>query len=1752
MTIRNKFAFDLNFPLSEFEQKKKSMDSSSIAHESDIVSTERNILPERFISNKQQGNYLEDGSGDGNGKAAEHWLLAAIFNFFWVISYFISGSTHIAFRSSWYIVSLLLLKFPKWIIVEANHIHLTIPFSVLVVTLAIIFYVSYEFLKGRLLSEYKNLTSDLNTDSLNSKNSKSSRLLHHDSKDSNTTRRRRYSSGKLLSSALHESHSGINGGDDGDDTFLSSYLDQFLSAIRIFGYLEKPVFHDLTKNMKTQKLDEGEILLLDNSVGFAIVVEGTLDIYHEVEEKGNMNDIDGDFMVDDNQSIYSILKRKKKKYSTSRHGQYNNNSDPGHYNGHNVNGEDEDDDDGILQMRSSSRNQNIPSFDAIESSSSDEESDINDGDSESESESDDESTGFIRLKDGLGKFQLLNTVKAGNPVSSLVNILNLFTSANDNVTSPSRTGRMDSNYTNPVERPTSKLSTSIEESAMRLELGKYSLSPTEASYRSTSNPSNNFSKDNDPLSKSISGPDAVTTPSLPPLNNRAFVIPKVVARAATDCTIAIIPPQAFAKLKAKYPRSASHIIQMILTKLYHVTFQTAHKYLGLTQEIAYTELLLNRTVSYDLPNYLKEIVIDRFKDKGKDMNLQKGFQSPTSSRLTSNFNGNSNNQRTNSRNSQTLMSSRDLRKTRPELSQQSSMIHSPTPITGSRHVVLESRDKYNPGDLLSNVPLSRINLASPSSRGFDYSSMKKESSPQSSVNSRKRSTTGERPRLLKRPSIYNNQSSSRSDALKGNNSNNKDINFTSFSAQEETEDSVVRMALVEAMLTYLGVNKTNMSILPGIYDGAPSEPHSHRASEISLVSSYTSSAAPQTTIRILPKEYAIVSTRKQKQSSKKRRKYKEEISPTLDYEYAKNEFAQAIELQYFKQGTVIVEQDTRGKGLYYVVSGKIDVTTSTVSDHEIFNSTRDKKKKKSKTLFTIESGGIAGYLSSLVSYKSFVTLIAKTDVYVGFLPYQTLEKLCDKYFLIYLRIAESLTSLLTPRMLKLDHALEWLHLNASDTLFNQGDPANGIYVILNGRLRQLRNPELEENSTDYPNDGEEKDSSRDSTIVMGELGQGESFGEVEVLTAMDRISSMVAVRDTELARIPRSLFELLAIEHPSIMIRVSRLVAKKILGQGQANMALPKIGSGSNLRHDLNLTIPPSSSSSIHTHSYGNDNSNQMNNANFRTITILPITSGLPVESFAMKLVHAFKQVGRTTIGLNQRTTLSHLGRHAFDKLAKLKESGYFAELEELYQTVVYIADTPVKSSWTKTCIAQADCVILLARADDSPEIGEYERLLLKSKTTSRTELVLLHNERSVEPGMTQRWLRSRSWVHNHYHIQFAMDSLVNSSNVKDTGGNIGALNLVDKFIQTELGRKTQYNISKLLPESIKMTVENFSSRFMKRKRQYYTPVHRHKDDFLRLARILSGQAIGLVLGGGGARGLSHLGILQALEECGIPIDMIGGTSIGSFVGGLYAKDYDLVPIFGRIKKFAGRISSIWRMLSDFTWPVTSYTTGHEFNRGIWKSFGDTRIEDFWVQYFCNSTNITESVQEIHSYGYAWRYVRASMSLAGLLPPIEDNGSMLLDGGYVDNLPVLEMKARGCNTIFAVDVGSVDDRTPMKYGDSLNGFWIILNRWNPFSKHPNIPTMAEIQVRLGYVSSVNALEKAKRTPGVIYVRPPIENYATLDFGKFEEIYKVGADFGKVFLQALAEEGKMPYIPGSNADLVGDVETGFFLHRRNSI
>jgi lysophospholipid hydrolase len=86
--------------------------------------------------------------------------------------------------------------------------------------------------------------------------------------------------------------------------------------------------------------------------------------------------------------------------------------------------------------------------------------------------------------------------------------------------------------------------------------------------------------------------------------------------------------------------------------------------------------------------------------------------------------------------------------------------------------------------------------------------------------------------------------------------------------------------------------------------------------------------------------------------------------------------------------------------------------------------------------------------------------------------------------------------------------------------------------------------------------------------------------------------------------------------------------------------------------------------------------------------------------------------------------------------------------------------------------------------------------------------------------------------------------------------------------------------------------------------------------DFARLARWLCGKSIGVVLGGGGARGISHVGALRALRDRDIPIDMVGGTSIGAFIGGLYAREADMLTTHARAKRFSGRLSTLWRLLT--------------------------------------------------------------------------------------------------------------------------------------------------------------------------------------------------------------------------------------------
>ncbi|KAJ3364665.1 phosphatidylcholine and lysophosphatidylcholine phospholipase [Allomyces javanicus] len=856
-----------------------------------------------------------------------------------------------------------------------------------------------------------------------------------------------------------------------------------------------------------------------------------------------------------------------------------------------------------------------------------------------------------------------------------------------------------------------------------------------------------------------------------------------------------------------------------------------------------------------------------------------------------------------------------------------------------------------------------------------------------------------------------------------------------------------------------------------------------------------------------------------------------------------------VEIRFYPKGSILAKSGQAVDGLFFIIDGLLAVSTAGAVASSMVAAQTTAATAASAAgggpQFFIRPGGLGNYMSVLTGHPSFLQLEARTDVCVGFLKKAAVDRLVDRQPTVILTLAHRLVSVLNPLVLHIDFAMEWTQVNAGHVLYRQGDSSDSIYLLLNGRVRSIW----------------EHGTVGGAFDVIAEYGQGDSVGELEVLMESPRPYTTHAIRDTELARIPHTLFHALALRHPEITLAIARLIAAR--AQQLAPLApAPRLGVG------LGMGVGMGAMSA--------------NNANLRTVAVIPVNASVPIVEFAEHLRGALATIGASATALYQATVIDVLGKHAFSKIGKLKLVSWLAEQEDRHRIVMYVADSGVSTPWTQRCVRQADCILLVALADQEPVIGEYERYLLGIKTTARKELVLVHSDRSCRHGLTQAWLKNRLWIHGHHHV--AMDlhpstALFSGSGGKSTGKpprgtSSGPARARDDHSATR-GRHGSTSVYAAAPMNSLFSSSNMADdlvdlmgptmgvdpRFalhqlkgqLQKYYQRYTPLLRRmrilgggegsgepggctgvRSDFARLARRLCGQSIGLVLGGGGARGIAHVGVIRALEEAGIPVDMIGGTSIGALVGGLYARDFDHVSVLGRMKSFAARTSSVWRTLVDLTYPITSYLTGHQFNRGIWKSFGDIHVEDLWLNYFCVTTNIVHSRMEIHQSGYLWRYVRASMSLSGFMPPLSDNGNLLVDGGYLNNLPADVMKGLGAKVVIMVDVASDDDTSKVYFGDTLSGWTVLLNRMNPFRRTPAIPSLAEIQSKLAYVSCIRQLEEAKQLPGCFYLRPPVAHFGTLEFGNFEPIYRAGYEYGMAVVQEWEKNGVLETLTNTKA------------------
>ena len=278
---------------------------------------------------------------------------------------------------------------------------------------------------------------------------------------------------------------------------------------------------------------------------------------------------------------------------------------------------------------------------------------------------------------------------------------------------------------------------------------------------------------------------------------------------------------------------------------------------------------------------------------------------------------------------------------------------------------------------------------------------------------------------------------------------------------------------------------------------------------------------------------------------------------------------------------------------------------------------------------------------------------------------------------------------------------------------------------------------------------------------------------------------------------------------------------------------------------------------------------------------------------------------------------------------------------------------------------------------------------------------------------------------------------------------------------------------------------------------------------------------VGLVLSGGGAKGLAHIGVLKVIDSLGIKVDYIGGTSMGAVVGGLYASGYtanQLDSIFSKIdvdallQDYTPRESkSFYEKRNDeiyaLTLPFNNFKLGlpsglskglYNFNlmSRLTQHVSDVRdFDKLPIPFLCIATDVETGEQIVLDEGILAQAIIASGALPTLYSPVEINGRLLIDGGVVNNYPIEELKNRGIDFIIGIDV-----QDGLKNREQLKDVTAVLSQINNFSM-------------------IEKME-GKRSLTNIYIKPDIKGFSVVSFDKGQEIIKKGNEKANEFIKEL--------------------------------
>jgi NTE family protein len=254
-----------------------------------------------------------------------------------------------------------------------------------------------------------------------------------------------------------------------------------------------------------------------------------------------------------------------------------------------------------------------------------------------------------------------------------------------------------------------------------------------------------------------------------------------------------------------------------------------------------------------------------------------------------------------------------------------------------------------------------------------------------------------------------------------------------------------------------------------------------------------------------------------------------------------------------------------------------------------------------------------------------------------------------------------------------------------------------------------------------------------------------------------------------------------------------------------------------------------------------------------------------------------------------------------------------------------------------------------------------------------------------------------------------------------------------------------------------------------------------------------------------------------------VPIDMIGGTSIGAIMGAAAAHAWSgdrMLDVFRRTFVDSNP-------LGDYTLPLVSLVAGRRVSERLRREFGDIAIEDLPLPFYCVSTNLTTGQAAVHRSGPLWRWLRASVAIPGVLPPVMHQGEVFVDGATINNLPVDIMRDAGRGAVIGVDVGA--DKAFTTDVDETDGppLWKLISWFRGNRRRPNI---FQVLWRSGMVNSAVATQ-ARRHQTDLLLQPSLEEIDLLHWRAFDRAIVAGRDHALQRLDAVGPDlARLLHVP----------------------